>query len=537
MSIGHCFWGSPPRTWGKRLWIVHRRFNDRFTPTHVGKARLSAGFRPHPQVHPHARGESAWTVGRARTTTGSPPRTWGKHQQREGVSDSQRFTPTHVGKASCCLPSPQVAAVHPHARGESRSASASSVKVRGSPPRTWGKHRQSYWRWQHSGFTPTHVGKALALSHTAGTGPVHPHARGESPNAIASGMSHSGSPPRTWGKRLVTVVPIIMIGFTPTHVGKASDKRSSLPQIRVHPHARGESRRRQPDHQLRLGSPPRTWGKRNRGGWIGGNTGFTPTHVGKARARLQPFGATAVHPHARGESPMLIDNDGTVTGSPPRTWGKRLVTVVPIIMIGFTPTHVGKASDKRSSLPQIRVHPHARGESRRRQPDHQLRLGSPPRTWGKRNRGGWIGGNTGFTPTHVGKARARLQPFGATAVHPHARGESPMLIDNDGTVTGSPPRTWGKRDLARVLADLPRFTPTHVGKALPPVRPGRQSGVHPHARGESQATSRFTTPAPGSPPRTWGKHRRAGLHRLTIRFTPTHVGKAKSRASSYQLSL
>ena len=52
-------------------------------------------------------------------------------------------------------------AVHPHVRGESETKRGGDTIYQGSPPRTWGKRSSIASSSSYSGFTPTHVGKAL----------------------------------------------------------------------------------------------------------------------------------------------------------------------------------------------------------------------------------------------------------------------------------------------------------------------------------------------------------------------------------------
>ena len=52
--------------------------------------------------------------------------------------------------------------------------------------------------------------------------PVHPHACGENILAICGVLLLGGSPPRVWGKQLISSVIHIIERFTPTRVGKTS---------------------------------------------------------------------------------------------------------------------------------------------------------------------------------------------------------------------------------------------------------------------------------------------------------------------------
>ncbi len=272
------------------------------------------------------------------------------------------------------------------------------------------------------------------------------------------------------------------------------------------------------------GSPPRTWGRRAAEGTQIDHGRFTPTHVGKTT------GLTAAAIRDR-----------------------------------FTPTHVGKTIDFTTRACPITVHPHARGEDSPTCQANGLPSGSPPRTWGRLCQCAACGACGRFTPTHVGKTPKHMAAPAASPVHPHARGEDTGWRMLSVGIAGSPPRTWGRRGPHLRRAELLRFTPTHVGKTTlgsgeysakevhPHARgedsitppPGARTSVHPHARGEDPCCQSLTRPSAGSPPRTWGipRHRRRagqvvgspprtwGRHRRVVqfpfghRFTPTHVGK------------
>ena len=151
--------GSPPRTWGKYLLGGQGWAAFRFTPTHVGKIKV----------------RKKWMA----TLDGSPPRTWGKFVTMTPALAEKRFTPTHVGKMPHRAGRRFRRAVHPHARGENPSPNAARISSTGSPPRTWGKFIQLDLHLLNFRFTPTHVGKIMASFVTFFNVTVHPHARGE----------------------------------------------------------------------------------------------------------------------------------------------------------------------------------------------------------------------------------------------------------------------------------------------------------------------------------------------------------------------
>ena len=232
--------GSPPRTWGipaTRPAITARR---RFTPTHVGNTRWCEKAAAGTPVHPHARGEYAALNKAASRLIGSPPRTWGIRQCHGRRRTQCRFTPTHVGNTRLSNGSIIQGTVHPHARGEYAAVVGIARSSVGSPPRTWGiQHTSGYGNAPYR-FTPTHVGNTLRRGWCHTREPVHPHARGEYVVPLPTAGATNGSPPRTWGIQEQRCGRHRRGRFTPTHVGNTSYSSLRRQAMAVHPHARGE---------------------------------------------------------------------------------------------------------------------------------------------------------------------------------------------------------------------------------------------------------------------------------------------------------
>ena len=138
-SIASFVSGSPPRTWGKCLRQLLLGVENRFTPTHVGKIKYASNNPADCPVHPHARGENGVMSISRDSSFGSPPRTWGKYVAAGLAPAPIRFTPTHVGKIPESRPYSPGSPVHPHARGENLLEYIFTSSSSGSPPRTWGK--------------------------------------------------------------------------------------------------------------------------------------------------------------------------------------------------------------------------------------------------------------------------------------------------------------------------------------------------------------------------------------------------------------
>ncbi len=335
-----------------------------------------------------------------------------------------------------------------------------------------------------------------------------------------------GSPPRGWGKLKGGMKNSRLLRFTPTRVGKTRASQQNVTDLTVHPHAGGENYSFVDTQISHTGSPPRGWGKRSRSAVRRPSVRFTPTRVGKTRwpgCRASP---SAVHPHAGGENCAAQHAPLLIRGSPPRVWGKPLVAAAVSASVRFTPTRVGKTGDAYDLFVHLAVHPHACGENRRSRVVILHASGSPPRVWGKLLFAHIAHPSTPvhphacgensfsrisltpllrFTPTRVGKTPLGLCQNTARAVHPHACGENSVGALSKHSASGSPPRVWGKHRRRTILI--------------------RCCTVHPHACGENNAASFSLRSCIGSPPRVWGKPAASPRVIARMRFTPTRVGK------------
>ena len=133
--------------------------------------------------------------------------------------------------------------------------------------------------------------------------------------------------------------------------------------------------------------------------------------------------------------------------------------------------------------------------------------GSPPRVWGKQCTHIVYFAEHRFTPTCVGKTSQRIVAPSLHSVHPHVCGENRVDIKHGFCFYGSPPRVWGKLPLSLIVIALSRFTPTCVGKTPLRTWNPKYCAVHPHVCGENDISSNSLRRCSGSPPRVWGKLR------------------------------
>ena len=248
-------------------------------------------------------------------------------------------------------------------------------------------------------------------------------------------------------------------------------------------------------------------------------------HMGTTSTPVPPSGRRTVHPHAHGDNGCRPDLER-----------------------------------------QRAVHPHAHGDNCGQRCVVTMPVGSPPCTWGQRQRTLRSNCQLRFTPMHMGTTRLRSGGAHAFTVHPHAHGDNGNCSKAASSGDGSPPCTWGQHPHRRHSAGCSRFTPMHMGTTRsgpsrrrpqtgsPPCTwgqrpPGRRrspgNAVHPHAHGDNahvervgrlqlrftpmhMGTTRLQIPVGqqygGSPPCTWGQHLRALPPDVCHAVHPMHMG-------------
>ena len=92
--------------------------------------------------------------------------------------------------------------------------------------------------------------------------------------------------------------------------------------------------------------------------------GNTPTSVGKTHSATDANEVLQKHPHERGEDFTLAPSVMRQPETPPRAWGRRLEAVLALDEGRNTPTSVGKTVNKEAVRFIKRKHPHERGEDR-----------------------------------------------------------------------------------------------------------------------------------------------------------------------------
>ena len=251
---------------------------------------------------------------------------------------------------------------HPHMRGEYFHTSHPGMCAAGSSPRAWGIRSDSCHKLLVNRFIPTCVGNTPAQIRGHAFKMVHPHVRGEYFGKAPLHGTQFGSSPRAWGIQIGHHVIADDDRFIPTCVGNTVPGNRDERLDPVHPHVRGEYAQLAIAQRSRYGSSPRAWGIPQVFTVARKARRFIPTCVGNTRSARTAALTWTVHPHVRGEYPVLPVGIDTVDGSSPRAWGIRLSYIDAHIEIRFIPTCVGNTLAGPSLLRLYPVHPHMRGE-------------------------------------------------------------------------------------------------------------------------------------------------------------------------------
>ena len=197
-----------------------------------------------------------------------------------------------------------------------------------------------------------------------------------------------------------------------------------------------------------------------------------------------------------------------VTGSSPLTRGKPGAALVSACAGGLIPAHAGKTRTSRLSRLYVRAHPRSRGENGQPVADLIINVGSSPLTRGKLVRVLLCTSGQRLIPAHAGKTATPCVAALATAAHPRSRGENGFSSWIFTQVSGSSPRTRGKRRRRRPGDPPHGLIPAHAGKTTHADARLTHARAHPRSRGENGASGTCRSPSRGSSPLTRGKHDR-----------------------------
>ena len=149
----------------------------------------------------------------------------------------------------------------------------------------------------------------------------------------------------------------------------------------------------------------------------------TPTSMGKT---LNPMSGSKIlwkHPHEHGEDDYRTMITNLPLETPPRAWGRLMLTSGDDVWLRNTPTSMGKTISGNLSFTLIQKHPHEHGEDPYAMYISNGRVETPPRAWGRQySKQLWHSGLRN-TPTSMGKTWVCLVDIIKNWKHPHEHGE------------------------------------------------------------------------------------------------------------------
>ena len=222
-------------------------------------------------------------------------------------------------------------------------------------------------------------------------------------------------------------------------------------------------------------------------------------------SRAKPSQKIGEHPRARGENYGEKSLVRRISGTSPRTRGKRMIVAVVFLWGRNIPAHAGKTPGCQTSDSASWEHPRARGENHGRPGRYLSIRGTSPRTRGKPTGASQHPPGTGNIPAHAGKTVPHATTAASRREHPRARGENNDALSSVKGTAGTSPRTRGKPCYNGLVLTPNRNIPAHAGKTRNQVSDWCLSS--------------------GTSPRTRGKHCGPPPRNLINRNIPAHAGK------------
>ncbi len=232
--------GSSPRARGTVSLGERHQDTRRFIPARAGNGGHLRRPSVHPPVHPRARGERRPCVFEHRSCNGSSPRARGTGGGPRSGAGQDRFIPARAGNGLRGDPSDRSVAVHPRARGERAIVALALSQHLGSSPRARGTACNTLDFCGCPRFIPARAGNGVVPAFAMCLPSVHPRARGERPVSARRPSGGTGSSPRARGTDRQWEGATAYGRFIPARAGNGRLRANHPGAIAVHPRARGE---------------------------------------------------------------------------------------------------------------------------------------------------------------------------------------------------------------------------------------------------------------------------------------------------------
>ena len=196
------------------------------------------------------------------------------------------------------------------------------------------------------------------------------------------------------------------------------------------------------------------------------NKRIIPTRVGTSEGREPKPSSKEDHPHACGDKSIDTPATFVVRGSSPRVWGQDCVGCAAVDKHIIIPTRVGTRHYPANLSKTAGDHPHACGDKSSLSFLAKEEQGSSPRVWGQALATSSSSYGRGIIPTRVGTSTHLRAKSLSAQDHPHACGDKQLATCFTTLTLGSSPRVWGQVRCAAAILRVERIIPTRVGTSL-----------------------------------------------------------------------
>ncbi len=230
------------------------------------------------------------------------------------------------------------------------------------------------------------------------------------------------------------------------------------------------------------------------------------------------------HPRVCGEHfPVFVGVD-LAEGSPPRLRGAPNGTAWRITRGRITPAFAGSTVNVSVPLVAFTDHPRVCGEHGHVGRGEPCQRGSPPRLRGApRNARRWLS-QSRITPAFAGSTLSRWALRRSAPDHPRVCGEHAYISTWRELPPGSPPRLRGALVDERSEAGAIRITPAFAGSTHPGIEVFTPTKDHPRVCGEHLGGRVGALSMSGSPPRLRGARQLAMTGQRQLGITPAFAG-------------
>ena len=293
--------GSSPRMRGTLGATRRLMMAGGLIPTYAGNTNPPAGYRAHPEAHPHVCGEHVFSSPTFAAMAGSSPRMRGTPSHRVSYGRPHGLIPTYAGNTSQQAHTGCHIRAHPHVCGEHIPAGTYRVSYPGSSPRMRGTPTRRGSNHTNTGLIPTYAGNTLPPCQLWTPAWAHPHVCGEHIPAGTYRVSYPGSSPRMRGTHPSRHIQGVISGLIPTYAGNTHTPGLQPHKHGAHPHVCGEHIGDTSAENVIEGSSPRMrgtlWSIRPPPAWAGAHPHVCGEHARNAVQVAKRMGSS---PRMRG---------------------------------------------------------------------------------------------------------------------------------------------------------------------------------------------------------------------------------------------